>query len=145
MGLKTWKNAGTGGKILKSDVGIAKNYLTKEEITQLNRLVTMYLDFAENMAQRQKALKMQDWAAKLDSFLQFNEYDILKDAGRIKHEVATILAQKEYEKYRVIQDREYISDFDRVVDKIKISGQLPDETGAPKKQAKLKKPSKKKI
>lgn len=112
MGLKTWKNS-PDGKILKSDVIVAKNYLTEKELSELNNIVNMYLDFAENQARRHKALPMAEWAEKLDSFLKFNEYDILKDAGKISAEVAKNLASKEYEKYRKIQDQNYVSDFDK--------------------------------
>lgn len=114
MGLQTWKNAPTG-KILKTDVSIAKNYLIEKEIKELERVVTMYLDYAENQAARQIPMKMVDWVQKIDAFLQFNEYKILKDAGKVSHEVAKKLAEKEYEKYRVIQDRNFESDFDREV------------------------------
>lgn len=114
MGLTTWKNA-PGGKILKSDVAIAKNYLTKNEISELERVVTMYLDYAENMANRHIPMKMQDWIQKLDAFLQFNEYEILTNAGKISHEQMKDKAEAEYEKFRVVQDRDYESDFDQVV------------------------------
>ena len=117
MGLKTWKNA-PKGKILKSDVGIAKNYLEEKEIKELERIVSMYLDYAENQAARQIPMKMTDWINKLDAFLQFNEYDILKDAGKISHEVALKLVEEEFGKFRVIQDRSYESDFDEEVKKI---------------------------
>jgi hypothetical protein len=116
MGLLTWKNA-PEGKILKSDVSIAKNYLVEKEIKELERVVTMYLDYAENQANRQIAMKMSDWIQKLDGFLQFNEYRILSDSGRVSHEVAKILAETEYEKFRVIQDENFESDFDKELDK----------------------------
>lgn len=125
MGLTTWKQSGTKGKIVKTDVNVAKNYLTKEEITELNRIVSMYLDFAENMAKRGKPMKMVDWVERLDAFLEFNEYDVLKDAGKISKKAAKKIADTEFSKFRVFQDREYISDFDRVVDEIKTSGKLP--------------------
>jgi hypothetical protein len=118
MGLQTWKNA-PKGKILKSDVSIAKNYLMEKEIKALERIVSMYLDYAENQAARQIPMKMWDWVAKLDAFLKFNEYDILKDAGKVSHEIAEKLAGKEYEKFRVIQDKTFESDFDRAVKKLK--------------------------
>lgn len=117
MGLQTWKNA-PKGKIMKTDVTIAKNYLIEKEIKELERVVTMYLDYAENQAARQIPMKMADWAQKLDAFLQFNEYKILKDAGKVSHEVARELAEKEYERYRVIQDRMFESDFDQIVKQI---------------------------
>jgi hypothetical protein len=125
MGLQTWKNAPMG-KVLKGDIGIAKNYLIEKEIKELERVVTMYLDFAELQASRQIPMKMADWIVRLDAFLQFNEYHILKDAGKVSHEVALKLAEKEYDKFRVIQDRNFESDFDKEVKKI---------TGKPKKKS----------
>lgn len=117
MGLKTWKNA-PDGKILKSDVSVAKNYLHEKEIKELERIVSMYLDYAENQAARQIPMKMVDWIQKLDAFLQFNEYEILQDYGKIRRTVAEKLAHKEYEKFRVIQDRNFESDFDKSVKKL---------------------------
>ncbi|GCC52732.1 toxin Fic [Chryseotalea sanaruensis] len=117
MGLQTWKNA-PSGKVLKGDIGIAKNYLIEKEIKELERVVTMYLDFAELQASRQIPMKMADWVTRLDAFLQFNEYQILKDAGKVSHEVAVKLAEKEYNKFRVIQDRNFESDFDKEVKKL---------------------------
>jgi hypothetical protein len=125
MGLQTWKNA-PEGKIIKSDVTVAKNYLIEKEIKELERIVTMYLDYAENQAARQISMKMQDWIDKLDAFLRFNDYDVLTNAGSISAEVAKNLAASEYEKYRVIQDREYISDFDKAVKKSLNSDQRKD-------------------
>ncbi|MCW3125842.1 MAG: hypothetical protein JWO03_1500 [Bacteroidetes bacterium] len=127
MGLTTWKNAGIGGKILKTDVTVAKNYLSNDEISELNRLVTMYLDYAELQAGRQKAMKMQDWVEKLHAFLKFNEYDILNDAGKIRKDVADAFATGQYLQFRPIQDKEYLSDFDKVVKGIKETGHLPIE------------------
>jgi hypothetical protein len=112
MGLQTWKNA-PDGKILKSDVAIAKNYMREEEMKALERVVSMYLDYAENQAARQIPMRMTDWVDKLDAFLTFNEYEILKDAGRVSHTVAKALAEKEYDAYRPIQDRAFESDFER--------------------------------
>ncbi len=117
MGLQTWKKA-PDGKILKSDVSVAKNYLIEPEIKELERIVSMYLDYAENHAARHISMKMTDWIQKLDAFLKFNEYDILQDAGKVRHSVAVALAVKEYEKFRVIQDRNFESDFDKNVKKI---------------------------
>ncbi|MCZ2129675.1 MAG: virulence RhuM family protein [Bacteroidia bacterium] len=117
MGLQTWKNAPTG-KIMKTDVSIAKNYLIEKEIKELERVVTMYLDYAENQAAREIPMKMADWVQKIDAFLQFNGYKILKDAGKVSHEVAKKLVEKEYEKYRVIQDKNFESDFDKEVKKL---------------------------
>ena len=118
MGLKTWKNA-PKGKILKGDIAVAKNYLDEKEIKALERIVTMYLDYAENQAARQIPMKMTDWIGKLDAFLQFNEYDILKNAGKVRHEVAIKLAEKEYSKFRVIQDATFESDFEKEAKRIK--------------------------
>ncbi len=116
MGMQTWKNA-PNGKILKSDVTISKNYLSKEEISGLNDIVNMYLDYAENQAKRNKLMSMNDWITKLDSFLQFNEYDLMENLGIVSREVANSLAIREYEKYRVIQDDNYVSDFDKATKK----------------------------
>ncbi len=116
MGMQTWKNA-PNGKILKSDVTVSKNYLSKEEMSGLNDIVNMYLDYAENQAKRNKLMSMNDWITKLDSFLQFNEYDLMENLGIVSREVADSLAIKEYEKYRVIQDNNYVSDFDEATKK----------------------------
>ncbi|PUZ27281.1 Uncharacterized conserved protein [Chitinophaga costaii] len=118
MGLQTWKNA-PNGKILKTDIAVAKNYLIEKEIKELERIVTMYLDYAENQAARQIPMKMREWVDRLDAFLKFNEYQILKDAGKVSHEVAIKLAEKEYKKFRVIQDQNFESDFDKEVKKLK--------------------------
>lgn len=118
MGLKTWK-AAPAGKILKTDVSVAKNYLNEDELKSLERIVTMYLDYAENQAARQIPMKMEDWIGKLDAFLGFNDYEILKDAGKISAAVAKKLAEQEYQKFAPIQDRNYISDFDKEVKKLK--------------------------
>lgn len=112
MGLATWQDA-PDGKIKKSDVSIAKNYLTEDELGQLNRMVTSYLDFAENMAQRHIPLTMQDWETRLNRFIEMFEYGLLRDAGRVSAEIARLHAETEFEKYRVIQDREFLSDYDR--------------------------------
>lgn len=117
MGLTTWKKSPTG-KNMKSDVGIAKNYLNEDELKDLNRVVVMYLDYAENQAARKIAMTMKEWAAKLDAFLKFNDYTVLKDAGKVSHEVAVALAQSEYDKFRVLQDKTFESDFDKEVKKI---------------------------
>jgi hypothetical protein len=117
MGLTTWKNA-PNGKILKSDVSVAKNYLIEREIKELERIVSMYLDYAENQAARQIPMKMGDWVAKLDAFLQFNEYEVLASAGRVSAEVAKHLAEEQYDKFRVRQDREFESDFEAEVKRI---------------------------
>ena len=115
MGLQTWKNA-PKGKILESDVVIAKNYLSKEEITELNNLVSMYLDYAERQVKLGHIISMKEWKEKLELFLKLNEYNILKDNGKIKREIADALALGEYEKYRVKQDQNYLSDFDELIE-----------------------------
>lgn len=114
MGLTTWKNA-PKGKIVKSDVSIAKNYLTQEEIQNLNQFVAMYLDYAERQAKRRIPMTMEDWSKKLNAFLQFNEEEILHDKGRVSAEIAKSFAESEFEKYRFIQDRLFESDFDRLL------------------------------
>ena len=116
MGLTTWKNA-PHGKILKPDVSVAKNYLTEKELKSLDRFVTMYLDYAESQAERKIPMTMQDWAGKLNAFLQFNERDILDNPGKVRQEVARAFAESEFEKYRIVQDRLFESDFDRHVRK----------------------------
>lgn len=113
MGLTTWKDA-PDGKIISTDVVIAKNYLLQEEISELNNIVSMFLDYAENQARRQNLMSMDDWAYRLDSFLQFNEYDVLSNAGKISKKVADNLAKEEFKKYRIIQDLEFESDFDKL-------------------------------
>ncbi|MCX6758605.1 MAG: virulence RhuM family protein, partial [Candidatus Nealsonbacteria bacterium] len=118
MGLTTWKNA-PKDLIRRTDVAIAKNYLDEKELDGLNRIVTMYLDYAEAQAQKGIAMRMKDWVEKLDAFLRFNEKEILEDNGSISREVAIALAENEYEKYRKIQDKAYISDFDKEVKKLK--------------------------
>lgn len=117
MGLTVWKNA-PKGKIRESDIVIAKNYLNEKELDHLNRIVTMYLDYAEMQAERGIIMYMKDWVSKLDAFLKFNERQILNDTGLISHEVAEALALGEYEKYKKIQDKNYISDFDQEVKKL---------------------------
>jgi hypothetical protein len=118
LGLTTWKNA-PHGKILKSDVSIAKNYMTETEIKELERIVSMFLDYAENQAARQIPMKMQDWVQKLDGFLQFNEYEILHDAGKVTHELAKQLAEEEFARFRIDQDRTFESDFERATKRLK--------------------------
>jgi hypothetical protein len=127
MGLTSYKNSKTNGKILKTDVGVTKNYLSEDEISELNILVNMYLDYAELQAKRNKIMKMSDWVDKLDTFLQFNEYDILKNSGKVRADVAKKFAETEYEKFRVVQDLEYKSDFDKVIENIKSTGNIPKE------------------
>ncbi len=112
MGLTTWADA-PEGKIRKSDVTVAKNYLSQDEMKQLNRMVTAYLDFAENMTLRHIPLTMQDWEKRLNSFIEMFDYGILQDAGKVSAEIAKLHAETEFEKYRVIQDRLFMSDFDK--------------------------------
>ena len=112
MGLTTWA-AAPEGKIVKSDVSIAKNYLTDEEMRSMERIVSAYLDLAEDRAERRIPMTMEDWAKRLDLFLMADDREILKDSGKIAAEVAKMKAETEFEKYRVIQDRLYVSDFDR--------------------------------
>ena len=121
MGLATWKNA-PEGRILKSDVTVAKNYLNEDELKSLERVVGMYLDYAENQASRQIAMKMVDWFSKLDAFLQFNEYEVLKNAGKVSHEVAKRLAEDQYESFAKLQDRLLESDFEKASRKMLSEG-----------------------
>lgn len=114
MGLTTWKNA-PKGRIRKSDITVAKNYLNETEMRNLNEIVTMYLDYAERQARRGNVMYMADWVKRLDAFLQFNEEDILHDKGKVTAAIAKAFAEKEFEKFRVLQDRTYQSDFDRLV------------------------------
>ena len=114
MGLKSWKNA-PDGKIVKTDVSIAKNYLEKEELAELNEIVTMYLDYATRQARRHIPMTMEDWKTKLDAFLRFNDADVLQDKGKVTAAIAKEFAESEFEKYRVIQDSLYESDFDKLM------------------------------
>ncbi|MBI3194272.1 MAG: virulence RhuM family protein, partial [Ignavibacteriae bacterium] len=122
MGLTTWKNA-PKGSIRKTDVSIAKNYMSEKELDGLNRIVTMYLDYAENQAKKGVIMFMKDWVQKLDAFLQFNEEAVLKHQGKVSHEVAVALAETEYEKYRIVQDKLLESDFDKAIKKIEATKQ----------------------
>ena len=114
MGLTTWQDA-PNGKIKKSDVTIAKNYLSEKELMQLNRMVTSYLDFAENMALRKIPLTMQDWETRLNGFIEMFQYGLLKEAGKVTAEIAKLHAETEFEKYRIVQDRLFESDYDRFI------------------------------
>jgi hypothetical protein len=111
MGLTTWEDS-PSGKIMKSDVNVAKNYLSEPEMQQLNRLVTAYLDYAENMAIRKIPVTMQDWETRLNSFIRIFEYGLLQDAGKVTAEIAKLHAESEFEKYRIIQDKLFLSDYD---------------------------------
>ena len=112
MGLTNWKNS-PNGKIIASDVIVAKNYLTKDELKSLERIVTMYLDYAEDQAERHIPMTMEDWKGKLDIFLQFNERDVLDNPGKVSRKVAESFALSEFEKYRITQDKLFESDFDK--------------------------------
>ena len=144
MGLTTWKNA-PKGKIRKTDVSVAKNYLTAEELTALNRVVTMYLDYAEDQAQRRKPMHMTDWVQKLDDFLHFNERNILTHAGKVSHQLAQDHAEREFEKYqterRRLEAAQPTSDFDHAVEDLK---RLEAEQKAIPKKAAPRAPKRKK-
>lgn len=116
MGLTSWKNS-PDGKIRKSDVSIAKNYLSEKELKPLNRIVTMYLDYAEDQAEQGIVMTMKDWEEKLNAFLQFNQKDILHDAGKVTAAIAKSFAEKEYDRYKPIQDSLFESDFDKMIKK----------------------------
>ena len=117
MGLTTWE-ASPNGKIVKSDVSIAKNYLNEKEMSYLERIVSLYLDYAELQAERKIPMSMEDWAKRLDGFLEFNGNEILTGAGKISAEKAKLYAESEFEKYRIVQDRLFVSDFDKFLDAI---------------------------
>ena len=114
MGLTSWRNA-PNGKIVKADVSIAKNYLSKDEMQELNEIVTMYLDYATRQARHHIPMTMADWASKLDAFLKFNDAEILQDKGKVTAAIAKAFAESEFEQYRIIQDKLYQSDFDRLI------------------------------
>ena len=114
MGLYSWKNA-PDGKIVKADVSVAKNYLDKDEMSELNEIVTMYLDYARRQARRHIPMTMNDWKTKLDAFLEFNDAEILQNKGKVTAAIAKQFAESEFEKYRVIQDSLYQSDFDKLI------------------------------
>jgi len=124
MGLTNWKNA-PKGVVRKSDVVVAKNFLNKKELDDLNRIVTMYLDYAETQAQKGVVMYMKNWVEKLDAFLRFNEKEVLTHQGLVSHEIATSLAIKEYEKYQIVQDKLFESDFDKVLKELRISKEKP--------------------
>ena len=127
MGLSTWKDA-PGGKIQKFDVVVAKNYLTEHEMAQLSRLVNAYLDVAEDMAQRKIPMTMEDWETRLNRFIEATDREVLQDAGKVTAEIAKAHAESEFEKYRIVQDRRFESDFDRMMkeaEKLEQAGQAP--------------------
>jgi hypothetical protein len=127
MNLKSWKNAKKEGDIVKSDVTIAKNYLEEKELKQLNLLVNIFLDQAELLAEKNRLMKMQDWINRLDALLRLNEYKVLDNAGSIRKDVADKFAEGEYAKYKVIQDKNFNKDFDKVIKQIKSGNSLPHE------------------
>jgi len=118
MGLTNWKNS-PDGKVLKSDTQTAKNYLEKDELKELNRVVSMYLDYAENQATRGVAMTMEQWSSKLNAFLEFNDYKLLKNLGQISADDAKEKAGKEYDKFRITQDKLYKSSFNKLIEKTK--------------------------
>ena len=118
MGLTAWENS-PNGKILKSDVIIAKNYLNEKEIKNLNNLVNLFLDIAENNAERNITMYMEDWKNEVENALKVFHYEVLEGKGKISHKQATQKAENEYEKYKVIQDKNYVLDFDRLLSKTK--------------------------
>lgn len=117
MGLTSWKNA-PDGKIIRSDVTIAKNYLTKEELESLARIVNAYLDLAEERTKRNIPMTMDDWVKRLDIFLEFDDREVLQDSGKVTAQIAKEFALSEFEKYRVIQDKSYRSDFDKLIEEL---------------------------
>lgn len=127
MGLTTWRDA-PDGKIIKTDVTVAKNYLTEEELGQLNRMVTSYLDYAETMAMRHIPLTMHDWETRLSAFINMFEYGELKDAGKVSAEIARLHAESEFEKFRIIQDRQFLSDFDKFLLELENSSKQDGES-----------------
>jgi len=127
MNLKTWKNAGRGGKIQKSDVKIAKNYLNPDEISRLNLIVNMFLDYAENIIRRGSVIKMVDWIDRLDRFLIFTEHEVLKNAGSGQRDAAKAFAEGEYDKYKVYQDSLPTHEFERLAAKLLSKNELPKE------------------
>lgn len=124
MGLTTWKNQNSGGKVRQADVTVAKNFLAEGEVSDLNVLVSMFLDYAENLARKQRRMSMKDWREKLDDFLKFNEYQILENYGSVKKALADRLAIVEFRKFKPIQEAEFKSDFDEAVSQIKVSGKI---------------------
>lgn len=140
MGLTSWKNS-PEGKVLKSDVSVAKNYLSKDELESMGRIVNAYLDVAEDMALRKIPMTMNDWATRLDRFLELTDRGVLKDAGKVTAQFAKNFAEAEFEKYRIVQDRLFESDFDKLV---ATTSKIKKPTAIESKPAKKKKTSKKK-
>jgi hypothetical protein len=128
MGLTSWEKS-PDGKILKADVKIAKNYLSKDELESLARIVNIFLETAEDRARRRIPMTMEDWATRLDKFLEFDEREILQDKGKVSQEIASALAESEFEKYRIIQDRLFESDFDKEIKQLEEEAKQIEETG----------------
>ena len=135
MGLTTWKNS-PKGKVIKTDVSVAKNYLNEQEIKSLDRFVTMYLDYAETQAEKSIPMSMEDWSGKLNAFLQFNEKDILSTSGKVSRKIARTFAESEFEKYRIVQDRLFESDFDTLNNSNRVE-ELEEEVKRKVKRSKL--------
>jgi hypothetical protein len=144
MGLQTWE-AAPGGKIQKFDVSVAKNYLSEEELEALERIVTMYLDYAELQATRHIPMTMEDWKERLDAFLQFTRYDVLHDAGRVTAEIAKAFAESEFEKYRIVQDQLFRSDFDKFLALEQGAKEIGDRAARGKEKNRAAGPTKAKI
>ncbi len=126
MGLTSWKK-GPEGKIIKTDVSVAKNYLGKDELQSLGRIVNAYLDLAEARAKRKIPMTMEDWAKRIDQFLEFDDREVLKDAGKVTTKIAKEHAESEFEKYRIIQDRLFESDFDKMVKQLSDKSNKDDD------------------
>jgi hypothetical protein len=126
MGLMNWSNNKTGGKIFTTDITVSKNYLKEPELKELQRIVSMFLDYAENLVSREITLTMKEWAKTLDDFLTFNKYKPLSGAGKVRKSVADSIAKREYQVFRVKQDENYVSDFDKAIIQIKMTGKLPE-------------------
>ena len=125
MGLMTWSSRNDGGKIVSTDITVSKNYLNEKELNELQRIVSMFLDYAENLVSREITLTMNEWTETLDDFLNFNKYKSLDNAGKIRKSFADNVAKKEFQVFRVKQDKEYVSDFDKAIIQIKMTGSLP--------------------
>jgi hypothetical protein len=126
MGLMTRSGRNDGGKIVSTDITVSKNYLEEKELNELQRIVSMFLDYAENLVSREITLTMNEWTKTLDDFLNFNKYKSLDNAGKIRKSFADNVAKKEYQVFRVKQDAEYVSDFDKAIIQIKMTGSLPE-------------------
>ncbi len=126
MGLMTWSKHKDGGKIVSTDITVSKNYLKEKELKELQRIVSMFLDYAENLVSREITLTMKEWTKTLDDFLNFNKYESLDNSGKIKKSFADTIAKKQYQVFRVKQDADFVSDFDKAIIQIKMTGSLPE-------------------